>query len=430
MEQTTNDAPIWMEGGKLNEVAFAEEFLKRHQMVCCDGVFFSREGRVSDERLLKREIFKMLSGHIRSGVSRKVDSALAAMRLACPHKKLALDPNVIHVANGTIHIRDGFTPEKQFCRHRLPVNYNERLGDPPVWQNFLEQLLEPGDIETLQEYMGYCLIPTTKAQKMLIITGQGGEGKSRIGVVMKAIFGNNLAQGSIAKVECSPFARADLEHLLVMVDDDMQMEALPSTNNIKSIITAEQPMDLERKGEQSYQGQLTTRFLAFGNGVLRALHDRSHGFFRRQIILSTLPRDPDRVDDPDLGEKLVAEKDDIFMWAYIGLNRLIARKYQFYISQSAQANLTKAISEGNNILEFLGSNGYIAFDYNASTTSKRLYECYQNWCSDNAVRSLSDRTFWSYLREHTLDLGLEYTNHIPIGNGKAARGFKGIRVLE
>ena len=430
MEKMTEPTPVWMDGGKLNEVKFAEEFLKQHQMVFCDGAFFSREGRVADERLLKRAIYKMLSSQVTSGISRKVDSALAAMRLACPHKTLKLDQNRIHIANGTYNLETGFTPDKDFCRHRLPVNFNWNFTEPRVWLDFLDQLLAPEDIETLQEFMGYCLIPTTKAQKMLIITGQGGEGKSRIGLVMKAIFGNNMAQGSIAKVECNPFARADLEHLLVMVDDDLQMEALPSTNNLKSIITAEQPMDLERKGEQSYQGMLTTRFMAFGNGVLRALHDRSHGFFRRQIILSTLPKAPDRVDDPELGEKLVAEKDGIFMWAFFGMIRLMTNNYRFTISQSAMENMTKAISEGNNILEFLGSTGYLTFDYNAKTSSKRLYECYQRWCSDNAMRPLSDRTFWSYLREHAMELELDYINYVPIGNGKLARGFRGIRVVD
>ncbi len=62
--------------------------------------------------------------------------------------------------------------------------------------------------------MGYCLIPSTKAQKMLFLTGKGGEGKSRIGLVMQSLLGNNMNTGSIAKVETSPFARADLEHEL------------------------------------------------------------------------------------------------------------------------------------------------------------------------------------------------------------------------
>ena len=60
-----------------------------------------------------------------------------------------------------------------------------------------------------------------------------------------------------------------------MLDDDMKLEALPQTNHIKAIVTAELPMDLERKGQHSYQGDLYVRFLGFGNGSLKALYDRS-----------------------------------------------------------------------------------------------------------------------------------------------------------
>ena len=66
-------------------------------------------------------------------------------------------------------------------------------------------------------------------------------------------------------------------------------------------------MDLERKGQQSYQGDLYVRFLGFGNGSLKALYDRSEGFFRRQIILTTRPKDASRTDDPFIAEKMCAE---------------------------------------------------------------------------------------------------------------------------
>ena len=122
----------------------------------------------------------------------------------------------------------------------------------------------------MQEYLGYCLIPSTKGQKMLMLIGKGGEGKSRIGVVMNAIFGLNMNTTSIQKVENNRFARADLEGKLLMVDDDLDMNALTKTNYVKSIVTAELRMDLERKKEQSYQGQLYVRFLCFGNGALTA----------------------------------------------------------------------------------------------------------------------------------------------------------------
>ena len=106
----------------------------------------------------------------------------------------------------------------------------------------------------MQEYLGYCLLPTTRAQKMLLIIGRGGEGKSRIGLVMRAILGDSMNTTSIQKVENNRFSRADLEHKLLMVDDDMDLSALPQTNYIKSIITSECEIDLERKGVQGYPG--------------------------------------------------------------------------------------------------------------------------------------------------------------------------------
>ena len=78
---------------------------------------------------------------------------------------------------------------------------------------------------------------------------------------------------SIQKVENNRFSRADLENKLLMVDDDMDMSALPKTNYIKSIVTSECKMDMERKGVQSYQSQLyCLAYLCFGNGALTALH--------------------------------------------------------------------------------------------------------------------------------------------------------------
>ena len=49
-----------------------------------------------------------------------------------------------------------------------------------IWLRFLSDLLEPEDILTLQEYLGYCLIPTNRRQVMMLLKGNGGEVKRRI----------------------------------------------------------------------------------------------------------------------------------------------------------------------------------------------------------------------------------------------------------
>ena len=355
------DIAVWFDGKAINEVIFCEEFLRDYPMITVNGTFFTVNGIVNDENRLKKEIYDRIKPYVTSNIAKRVTNLLDVMRMECCAADLLLYQDRIHVANGTYHLDGTFSTEKDYCRNRLPVAYHPEAPQPVTWLHFLSQLLEPEDILTLQEFIGYCFIPSTKGQKMLMLTGKGGEGKSRIGVVLRALLGTNMKTGSVAKVETSNFARADLEHELLMLDDDMKLEALPQTNNIKAIITAELPMDLERKRQQSYQGDLYVRFIGLGNGVLQALHDRSVGFFRRQIILTTKEKDPNRKDDPYIAEKMTAEAEGIFLWALEGLHRLIANDFRFTLSQSALDNLNDAVSDGNNIIDFLASEGYIRF---------------------------------------------------------------------
>lgn len=424
------DIAVWFDGKAINEVIFCEEFLRDYPMITVNGTFFTVNGIVNDENRLKKEIYDRIKPYVTSNIAKRVANLLDVMRMECCAADLLLYQDRIHVANGTYHLDGTFSTEKDYCRNRLPVAYHPEAPQPVTWLHFLSQLLEPEDILTLQEFIGYCFIPSTKGQKMLMLTGKGGEGKSRIGVVLRALLGTNMKTGSVAKVETSNFARADLEHELLMLDDDMKLEALPQTNNIKAIITAELPMDLERKRQQSYQGDLYVRFIGLGNGVLQALHDRSVGFFRRQIILTTKEKDPNRKDDPYIAEKMTAEAEGIFLWALEGLHRLIANDFRFTLSQSALDNLNDAVSDGNNIIDFLASEGYIRFRADYEASSKNLYAVYKQWCDDNALNSLSQKSFGSFLKQNESRYNLEYTNKVNIGGGRFARGFVGIELLQ
>ena len=420
----------WFDGKKINEAIFCEEFIRDFPMLCINGTFFTVDGMVSDESGMRREIYNRIKPYLTTGLSKKVSNLVDVLRLECASQSLPIYLDRIHVRNGTYYLNGNFSAQKEFCRNRLPVLYNPAAPKPETWLRFLSELLNDEDIPTLQAFMGYCLIPSTKGQKMLILTGKGGEGKSRVGVVLKALLGTNMSTGSIAKIETSPFARADLEHELVLLDDDMKLEALPQTNNIKAIITAELPMDLEKKGKQSYQGDLYVRFLALGNGTLQSLYDRSIGFFRRQIILTAKEKNPDRKDDPFIAEKMCGEAEGIFLWALEGLHRLIQNDYQFTISNAAKENMEAAIVDGNNIIEFLSSEGYIRFDTDRVASSKDLYAAYKLWCEDNAFAPLVQKSFCSYLKQNESKYHIRYTNKVNIGRGKYVRGFTGIEITQ
>lgn len=237
---TDPNLPVWFDGTNINEAVFCDEFLSSHKIIYSNRAFFTPDGRVTDDLPLRGEIFERLKCCAVNNIPRKVSNILEVMKLAAQVDDFPLLPDRIHLSNGTLMLDGSFIPGKpEIVRSRLPVAYKPDAPKPALWISFLDGLLYPEDIVTLQEFIGYCLIPCNKGQRMMVIKGNGGEGKSQIGAVLGAMFGSNMKDGSIGKISENRFARADLEHILLCVDDDMRMEALRQTNYVKSIVTAQ-----------------------------------------------------------------------------------------------------------------------------------------------------------------------------------------------
>ena len=233
------NAPAWFDGSNINEAAFCDEFLHTHKIIFANNAFFTPKGRITDDLPLRGEIFDRLKLYAINNIPRKVTNILEVLKLAAYVEDFPPEADKIHLANGTLHIDGTFTAEKsEIVRMRLPIEYHPDAPEAVTWLSFLNELLYPEDIPTLQEFLGYCLIPSNKGQRMMIIKGNGGEGKSQIGAVLNVLFGSNMKDGSIGKISENRFARADLEHILLCVDDDMRMEALRQTSYVKSIVTA------------------------------------------------------------------------------------------------------------------------------------------------------------------------------------------------
>ena len=447
----------WVDSkGKVRETAYCQYLLEKHPMMRLKQKLFDQNGEVDEDALLY-EVHSDLRDFVLDNLAKKEKQVLDALRIETytPEWKPQLDR--IHLQNGTYFLDErGFVPEKELCLNRLPVEYQPDAPAPTKWLEFLDGLLIPEDILTLQEYLGYLLIPSTKAQKMLVMTGKGGEGKSRIGLLLKKLFGEASHSESILRIETNRFASANLEYKLVMVDDDLNMVALPETRNIKSIATAEDRLCIERKNKQAVQGLLYVRFICFGNGNLVAAHDDSDGFnrkdsrftyirnsifaicnptnvandinvglrWRRQILITVKDRDPARVDNPFLIEELSEERPGILLWMLEGLHRLLANRYQFTISERSRRNLEAAMADSDNLTQFMQATAYVRFKPDTEERSTYLYRAYTKWCEDNLESPVPQKKFSQFLLKNAGKYGLTFSKHIE---GKY-RGFRGVCV--
>lgn len=184
----------------------------------------------------------------------------------------------------------------------------------------------------------------------------------------------------------------------------------------------------EVTGSMDHAG-MYARLLAFSNGDLQSLYDRSNGFYRRQLILTTKEKPADRVDDPDIAEKMKLEIEGIFLWAFEGLQRLAANNFRFTESPRTLNNREYVKRDANNAIDFMESNGYIRLKADMSVTSKELYAIYGIWCDENGLTPIRQRSFSDFLMRNLKTYNLEHTNTVTNATGRRVWGYLGIEPL-
>ena len=105
-----------------------------------------------------------------NNIPRKITNILEVLKLEAQVSDFPPEQDRIHVSNGTLLLNGTFTEGRPaIVRSRLPVAYNPDAPAPVIWLNFLDGLLHAEDIPTLQEFIGYCLIPSNKGQRMICL---------------------------------------------------------------------------------------------------------------------------------------------------------------------------------------------------------------------------------------------------------------------
>lgn len=428
--ERAQDLPQWayLDGFgqiRINEPVFIRLFTEKNALVCENGNVYGMDGLIED-RFIKQTIQREIAKHVTTDLAAKTDKLLKALK---NDRNGTLPPpqlDRLHLQNGTLMLTGRvLTPEKEFARNRLPVSYDHKAACP-VWLKIVENLLEPEDRLTLQEYIGYLLVPTNRAQKALFICGKGGEGKSLIIKAVSDFLGNSCFSGKLQSIQ-ERFGLAGLEGKLCFADDDIDSAAFRSTATLKETVTANKPMRIERKGIDPYMGMIYARFLCCGNNFATALFDNSDGFFRRQLLLLTRPGAQVQNPDRELADKLTAELPGILNWALDGLERLQQNGWNFTISARSRQALEDQRRNACNVLAFMESD-FVRWGEDLQSTSEKVYTIYTDWCRINGEDFVKQRTFIAYLRQH-YDDRVTYSNHIKY-RGHNVRGFVGFEAID
>lgn len=418
----------------LSEVKLAKEIKSEYGLVFVNGRFHSIEGPMQDDEIYQI-IYHKVAPHIENGISSLERSVFSALKSECLKHMMEQDPWIIHCCNASLKIRKNRKIEvlgKGFSLQPLAVNFYNDAADPSAWKRFIEQIFHEDDIATIQEFLGYSLLPMNIAQKCLNIVGKGREGKTLIGIICSAIFGGAMINEQIGRISEDRFIIPQLENKHLFFDDDLDTKILRDTGLFKSLVSSEIPIQAERKGVDRYPAKIYTKFLICGNTPLASCFDKTDSFYRRLIIIrcKSVVRQEEQ-DDRFLSQKLLSEKEGIFLWMLEGLQRLVNNNFHFTISERSKNLLTQAIEDDINIISFLKDKEYLSYAPESKEYIKDLLTLYRIWCKRNGEIPLADRTFLDYLKQNQNRIGIKYVENMKKSNfDRTLRGYQGIAITQ
>lgn len=436
-KNNVNYAPIWVYQDdygklKLDESQYIECFAEQQGVKCINGVLYSVNGKMSDDKA-KNIIFNEIKGYIRTNASDKSKKLLEGIKQYCYTEPPTPTLDKIHFKNGTLSKDENglftvWSNEKEFCINRINTNYNPNAKTPTKFLDYLKTVYYEDDQQTIQQYCGYCLLPTTILQKALLVIGDGGEGKSVLGAVLNGIFGESNCYNDSISVLQKNFGIANIENKLLFIDDDLSENALTNARTFKNLVTNKTTIAAEKKFIQDNQFKSYARFLIFGNFTLQSLYDISEGFSRRQLVLQAKPKDRNRIDNPFIDREIIeTESEGVAKWLVDGLNELIKRSFKIYVSERTQEKSEELKKQQDSVLCFLEECDSFIIKPGLQIHSYTLYQFYQDFCDDNLLTTLKQKTFVSAVKAKGKKKGIEYSTNVNI-RGKRARGFEGIGV--
>ena len=417
---------------QLNYKKFVDVFAAINNCVYCNGIFYNPDGSISSQAI-RRDIANSLGDMGWQGkIDAPTNSLFTTLKDMYSVDDLPVNDKVIPLANGDLHIGKGEwvfrLDEKKHAPYRLSVNYTPVEKPMPLFNKWLNDVFSPEDIPTIQEIMGYCLVPTTAVGEAFIIVGDAEAGKSGLGTILMGILGNAAMTMETQDLVTNRFQVAGVENKLLAYDDDLGSAALTETGLLKKLITADTPIKAERKYADPHQFKSYCKILASANFMLSSLYDDSDGFFRRLHPILVKPKQADRKRINKFYEMILEqEKDQIFKWALIGLRRVMDNGWKISWSERSLNYMKANKSNAVHFEDFF--NETCTIDPLSDTTMAEITTLYKKWCKENGIKDASDRRLSNWFSDNAERIGIRRSTNIR-RNSKCLRGYQWLKIKD
>jgi len=354
------------------------------------------------------------------------DGPWAAEEVLACHNGLIHLPSVVE--QRPLHIIPA-TP-RFFSLNALDYDFDMNAPEPLEWLAFL-RMLWPKDqeaINLLQEWCGYCLLPDTSQQKILMLIGPKRSGKGTIARVLSRLIGlKNVCAPTLASLGMNFGLWPLVGKSLAIIADARLSNRSDIAQVIERLlsISGEDTQTIDRKNLSQFIGKLPVRFMILSN-ELPKLSDSSGAVAGRMVVLRLTESFFGR-EDTRLIKKMYPELPGILLWAIAGWHRLSQRGH-FEQPKSAKTLVRQLEDLASPIAAFVRERCELG-----SSCNVLRHELYQAWVGWQQDQGFSQRDID---RSNQIAFGRDLSAALPqvdpfrprVSGGQRVHAYKGIRL--
>lgn len=338
--------------------------------------------------------------------------------------ELNTDQDIINFENGILNIKTGkllpHSPEYK-TTIQIPCRYlpNLPLAKAPNFQKFLVSLTggNADDMCSVLDIMSLTIsnVPGYKSKKMVILKGKGNTGKTVLREVVTSLIGEeNTFTIDISQLN-SRFGAAGICNKRLVGSGDMKFARISEMDKIKEL-TGGDNINVEAKFENSYTMQYNGVLWFNCNELPMFSGDTGEHVFERFLILSCDNVIPPDQRDPQLKEKILAEKEVIVSVLVEFLKQLIARNYKITESERTKKNREEYSMRNNSLAFFINKCCEIG---TGRTYTSEFRTKYIEWCKDNGLT-----------QEKVHDINKILINDFNVVKGKSNKEYYELKIKE
>ncbi|PKA97360.1 putative DNA primase/helicase [Flavobacteriaceae bacterium MAR_2009_75] len=325
------------------------------------------------------------------------------------------DQVLINLVNGTFEIdtngqRLRSCNQEDFITHQLPFKYDPD-AKAPLFHKYLDEVLPEKDKQkVLAEYAGYIFTrpKVLKLEKMLILYGNGANGKSVFFEIINALLGrSNISNYSLQSLtDDKGYHRAKIANKLVNYASEINGKL--EVDTFKQIASGE-PIEARLPYGEPFIIEDYAKLIFNCNDLPRDV-EHTNAFFRRFLIIHFNVTIPEHKQDKGISKKIIDnELSGVFNWILEGLNRLLKQK-NFTKCAAIENARSDYERQSDSVKQYIDEYNYIPSPTNTIKISE-IYQRYRNYCAEDGLRPVSKSNFMKRLNHHGI-----FTKRMSLGN--------------